>query len=462
MALDRAMTLLRGPFSESVAGSTTRIAQELDRVCSDRKFRPGPRGPLLAPLESLPGNADLALYLPVISTERLASVVERLRQARGNPYQTLDKEGILIIGSAARVDGGLLLSGGSYCDVVLQSHNNRMVITKRLVKNGEASGVDGFQRHKNEADFLLHMNRICDLFPQGRESVNNGCIYEFETDFFPAYSVGELVFQRMLTGSQLAELLCSLYGQLRSTLYARQPVHTFWPDRDRNYLDKISRRLATICSATEGSETRLVQFLQAPHVRVNGRRCASLATILHTIASDPMWSPIIRPETRHACHGDLILEDILLSQGGRQELKLIDPNPYNSNGLMDLAKTMLSLWIGYEFVYFDFFDINTEVSAGGEVRVDVKLHSDDYGDVYAVAAERFMEYARTELGDFLGISRRSFDRLVYMSAALTALAIPSFHLIRHGRPDRALAFAALGLLHASHALAGGVQPATGY
>jgi hypothetical protein len=41
-----------------------------------------------------------------------------------------------------------------------------------------------------------------------------------------------------------------------------------------------------------------------------------------------------------------------------------------------------------------------------------------------------------------------------MASALTALALPSFHVIGHSRPDRALDFASLGLLHASHAFAG--------
>lgn len=462
MALDRAMTLLRDSSPESTERTTTRIAQELDRICTDRRFRAGSRDPVLAPLESGPADPDVAIYLPVLSTERLTHVVERLREARSNPYETLDREGILIIGAASRLDGGLLLSGGSYCDVILQPRDSGLVITKRLLKNGEAAGVDGFQRHKNEADFLLHMNRFCDLFPYGRESVNSGSVYEFETDFFPAYSVAELVFQHRLTGAQLAEMLGSLYDQLLSTLYARHPVHTFWPDRDRDYLDKITRRLGMIRSATEGTETLLMQFLRAPRVRVNGERCAPLEAVMRAVKSDPLWSPIIKPQSRHACHGDLILEDILLSQGHRPEVKLIDPNPYNANGLLDLAKTMLSLWIGYEFIYFDFFDVVSEIRVGGEVSVDVKLLSADCADVYAVAAERFMEYARAELCEFLGMSKNSFDRLVGMAAALTALAIPSFHLIRHGRPDRALAFAALGLLHASRALAGRPPPTASY
>jgi hypothetical protein len=45
-----------------------------------------------------------------------------------------------------------------------------------------------------------------------------------------------------------------------------------------------------------------------------------------------------------------------------------------------------------------------------------------------------------------------------MAAALAALAIPAFHVIAHSRPDRALGFASLGLLHASYALAGYETP----
>lgn len=143
---------------------------------------------------------------------------------------------------------------------------------------------------------------------------------------------------------------------------------------------------------------------------------------------------------------------MILSGLCKNDIKLIDPNPYNQHCIFDLAKTMLSLWIGYEFVYFDFFEIATELGRDGQVVVDVVLKERGCMEQYAVAADKFTRYARKRLAKLIGVPQSSFDRVLRLGAALTAMAIPSFHLIRHNQPDRALAFLALGLVNASYAL----------
>jgi hypothetical protein len=116
---------------------------------------------------------------------------------------------------------------------------------------------------------------------------------------------------------------------------------------------------------------------------------------------------------------------------------------------------MLSLWLGYEILYFDMFEISAAVSGEShEVDIEISLGADYCQAELSVASAQFMAFAETELAHACGLDGRDFQRSVRMASALTALAIPAFHVIAHGKPDRAMAFISLGLLHASYALTG--------
>jgi hypothetical protein len=439
MALDRTLALLRGNTARQSVGRVAAELRRIDPADVPRMCRVGP---------------DLRLYLPSAPAGRIAGLAAELESGRRNPYEVLDDHGILVISSPEDGDR-VALSGGSHCAVVIQSDGDELLVTKRVTKQDGAASTDGWRRHRNEAEWLAVASRLCSLFPPLAAVSENAGSYAFATQFFPAYSVAELVLQGRLSGPELADVLITVYDRLTTELYSHQPIRTAWRDPDGDYLRKIRRRTALLLDAP--LPTALVALIRAKTVRVNGRICPSLAALLATIRVDPFWRPLRSPAGRHACHGDLILEDILLRPGRQREIRLIDPNPYNQHGLFDLAKTMLSLWIGYEFVYFDLFGVQTKVTAD-EVAVEVTLDVTDHGDHYATAAAEFMRYATRELSCVLGLPSAPFVRLVHMAAALTALAIPAFHAIRHRRPDRATAYLALGLLHASHALAGDPPP----
>ncbi|MFD8810764.1 hypothetical protein ACFV23_04540 [Streptomyces sp. NPDC059627] len=459
MALDRSLSLLRG----CKGGTVEQLKSQAIRVLAEaaqagRNF--GHRSD--ASLRSLLSDADgrsTWLYLPHGPERALSDAIAQLRAGRGSPYEILEGAGALVIGSARACAEGVALSGGSHCDVLLQTHGRDSVITKIISKDGASDGADGLHRHRNEAEWLSLVGAESTLFPKVRIIQERAQSYSFEMDFFPGYSAAELIFQRRMSGSRLAKILVGIYEELRFGLYSRPPVLIGRPDPDMNYVEKIRRRCKLTHAALKGVDTplgvALGAVLGADRIRVNGRLCPSVPDLLSRIETDPFWRPIIRPRGVHACHGDLILEDILVGPGPAYKVMLVDPNPYNQHGLLDLAKTMLSLWVGYEFVYFDFFEVSVEVGGSEDcVSVDVILDAKEFQKEYVEAAERFMQYARIELSEVLGLPKNSFDRLVRMATSLAALAIPAFHLIRHNRPDRALAFAALGILHASYALDG--------
>ena len=458
MALDRSLALIRGLPGVTPERLVRQVAHGLAGL-SVAPPTPGHRPGVLLPKIRSRHETNLRLYVPGLPAASLRAAVEELRAGRRNPYEILGDRGILVINSIQERKDGVILAGGSCSDVVLSIQGDHAVVVKSVAGCGGVGNADGLRRHRNEAEWLASVHDPSGLFLQTRQAVDRSDLCTFETDFFPAYSLAELVFQLRMTGHPLAEVLISIYEQLRSAFYSRDPIRTSWIDPDQNYVQKIRRRSRLLLDATHGVPDSITALIRAPKVRVNGRPCTPLAELLHTVDSHPIWRPIAWPTGKHACHGDLILEDILVKPHPAPDVRLVDPNPYNQHGLIDVAKTMLSLWIGYEFIYFDFFRVELEeVGQQGQVAVEVSLDLNGRGEQYTAAASQFIEYARTEIADVLGLPRHSFQRLIRMASALTALAIPSFHAIRHGRPDRALAFLALGMLHASYALADETPP----
>ena len=421
----------------------------------------------------------LAVYIPGEALGSVHEIVDQLMVGVRSPYAVLDEHGILLINSTGVTPNKITLAGGSYCMVSLQRRSDHWVVVKTVAKDGPIGDVDALRRHQNEAEWLSAVNRFSSRFVAVESIADEESSYTFTSEFFPGYSAAELLFHGSLKGVPLGDILISIYEELRTGLYRREPLTVRWQDTDVTYVDKIRRRRRSLLDYLGGTRDPLSALLTARRIRVNGRECPSLSTLLSIVDSDPRWQPVVRPEARHACHGDLILEDILLGSGaaqsldsskgiggtarpspgsGRQwtdrEIKLVDPNPYNTNAVQDLAKTMLSLWLGYELVYFDMFDLSAAVShTRNDVAVHISVGAAYYRDELKLASERFMAFAEAELAATCGFERRDFRRSARMASALAALAIPAFHVIAHGRPDRALAFVSLGLLHASYALA---------
>lgn len=445
MALEPSFALLRGLPGASAAQLAAGLAKTLHDV--EAVGSGGLHEILVGGTES-----GLSVYVPESAAGRVGEIANELEAGHRSPYAALDEHRVLLIGATGQLSDGVRLSGGSHCEVLLRRRHDAWTVTKTVSKDAAADDNDALRRHRNEAEWLAAVGKLSDLFVDVLSIADRADSYCFETSFFPAYSLAELAVQGCLSGTELTAELIAVYEHLRGTLYSRPPLPAGRRDRDRSYLDKIRRRSSGLLALRDPGTAQLVALLTADQVRINGRRCLPLPGLLRLLQTDPAWQPVIHPAGAHACHGDLILEDILLRTGPDRGLKLVDPNPYNTHGIIDLGKTMLSLSVGYELVYFDFFTVCAHTStAGGRLAVDVDLAftAGPRAEPFAQAFEQFTAYAEDELCGWFGSSHRTFRREILMTAALTALAIPSFHATVHRRPDRALAFTALGLLLAS-------------
>lgn len=438
MALDRTFALKRLPRPTSAA----QLDGEPPAGCS---IIPAPS---IAAL-STPGWEEVAFI--VLDSDR--NLVERAIAeafATSDPYGQLEAAGIFVV-SPYRPDGdGLLLAGGSYSQVSLHVEDGAPIVRKRLDLDGRIS-QDRELRQIQEIEWLTAVPAsVGELFAPVLRTRRSAEELELTTGFVPGYTLAELVFQGRLDGAGLASTLEGVYSQVSSTLWSQPPLPVSGA-RGESYVQRTQRRTRAMLASDYRADGILRSFLQAQSVVVNGHRCVGPTRLLETLERDRSWDPVVHPTGKTLCHGDLILEDILISPDTTHGFSLVDPNPANDNPLYDLGKTMMSLWLAYEPIYFDLFSIQWRVAPDAGLEVEVELVGEAPA-VYRDAAERFFAFVERELAGSLALPREQLHSALRMSAAIHMLAITVFHLLHHRREERALAFAATAMLHAQCAL----------
>jgi hypothetical protein len=439
---------------------------QLRRVVSGRAFqRAGPAPSDLSengdwsflqadaiPALAAVGWTDIALLVPGVSRVRLVRALVALADDRHrglNVYDILENEGVLVVSPLRWRDGGLVLSGGSYSTVSLHLQAGRPVVRKDVtVYNPD--DPDRERRQRQECAWMKRLApEVAHLFPRVLSTHESPGAFELTTEFSPGYSLAELVFQGRANGSEVAEILRSVYIQIAGRMWTLPPVDLGVPADEHDYIGRIRRRCRAITVHSVGGP--LERLLRATRVTVNGRECLGVPQLLRDLESDSRWRPVVAPEGRALCHGDLILEDIIVDTESPAGFRLVDPNPNNQHPIYDLSKTLMSLWLGYEFFYFDLFGLSAFSATGDLVQVDLELSDDEAQSVYASAAGRFIPFVMTEMQGHLGLPERNGLSLLRMGAAINMLAIPMFHLLHHAHEARAVAFAATALWHAEEA-----------
>jgi hypothetical protein len=444
MALDRTLSLLSLAPPRSL---TAAEAEVLERASAN--------GWVIVHAGEVPalaetGWSDLALI--VRPGGSLTAAIEALREpgaAVVNPYEMLARYGLLAISPLRPLGDGLLLSGGSYSSVSLRLEDGRPLVHKTLQANAEPD-PDREWRQRQECAWMSRLpGAAASLFAPLVSARAEGPVLQLVTEFAPGYSLGEMVFQGRLDGSALAHTLEHIYETVSERVWSLPPLALGLPLERETYPQRIQRRLEKIESTRLPAGSAVGELLSADWVEVNGRRCLSVRGVL-AMLEQSRWSAVVAPRGETLCHGDLILEDVVIDETAPSGFRLVDPNPGNAHPVFDVCKTMMSLWLFYESIYYDRFSIETKGRDGG---IQIELRFDDGAAVptYSEAAESFVEFAQLSLAPQLGLPPSGFRALLRMGAAINMLAIPMFHLLHHEKERRALAFLAQGLWHAQEA-----------
>jgi len=431
-----------------LAGRTAIVDRSSCRPCSNEEQE------LLNGFFGRLGGDDAGLYVPPMNAQDVEALLVGFWTLRGNLYDHLHKYGALSINPTYRTpDGRVVLSGGSYSTVTLRVDCGAAVVSKKIRKVGGNNAIDTHERLRLESKYLQKLPAEASaFFPCLKSARESATEVEYEMEFVSLPTVGELIFQKCLDGHQVFELLVRIYSSMMCSMYPHAPLQLNSRGCEEGYLERIERRMGIILNHKDAPTERLRKLFTAQQITVNGVKCPSILALIKKLRGTQGFERVVNPIQRSLCHGDLVLEDILANPRCNERFCLLDPNPMSWSPLFDIGKTMLSLWVGYEFLYYDLFCIEQFLEKrGGEIEVRIALGRPDSQDRYQDATELFLEFAEKELANTVGLEASNLRAQLRMAAALHALAIPMFHLLHHRNEPRAVAFGCLGLYHASKA-----------
>lgn len=395
--------------------------------------------------------SEIVLVVATGGRAQLAAALAEGWQGDTSPYAAMQRHGILAVSPGRRLEDGVLLAGGSYSTVSLHINDGCPIVRKRLALDGRLT-ADRELRQMQEIKWLAALpSEAAELFAPVLGATHSAAELELRTAFVPGYTLAELVFQGRIEGPELAVILEHIYATVSATLWSRPASAMQIVGARENYLERVRRRVDEILASDYPREGILRAFFAAESVNVNGSTCLGVEAMLSALEGDPRWDPVVNPKGHTQCHGDLILEDVLISAGAKHGFALVDPNPANQSAIYDLGKTMMSLWLEYEPYYFDRFNVECEVLAGGGVALEVETTAPEVSATYREAADRFMPFVERELIQYLALPPSRLRASLRMGAAIHMLAITVFHLLHHGSEGRALAFASTALQHAQTA-----------
>lgn len=413
----------------------------------------------LLPVESIPSLAaagwrDTALVMPSEWQKRLSAALASDWGTGDNPYALLERNGVFAVSPCRPKADGLVLSGGSYSSVSVHPHDGRPVVRKRLSVTPPVSR-DREERQLGEIEWLSRVPAaVRELFAPIAWIEQSDAHLELATEFVAGYTLAELVFQGRLDDKQLAERLEAIYTAVSSVIWTSRSLSPPIARSAETYVERIRRRMQDVLASDYADDGGLRSLIEASRVIVNGQKCTGVRPLLEKLDGNSQWKHVVSPARRTLCHGDLILEDILISDSLPNGFRLIDPNPANESPIYDLGKTMMSLWLGYEPLYFDLFSLDWENGKQGDFHLEINVGAAEVQAIYLDATDRFLPYVERELAQHLRLPTDRLKPALRMSAAIHMLAIPVFHLLHHRKEERALAFAGTALLHAQAALDG--------
>ncbi len=350
-------------------------------------------------------------------------------------YSTLAARGMVAVAGNS-VGSRIKLLGGSVTHCSLTKIAGKWKVLKRVSKSA-MTAVDAMDRHLAEGEWLASIHRSgVRIFPNATTR-HHGDFAEIETDFVPAYTLGEHLMRGSISLASGREFVKRLFSRLEKDLY----LERVGGDTE-SYSDKILRRYELMSSQAPTGTPFEILFDNA--VQIDGFLCRSVSEQLRTIASSRACMKALTPLSSRLCHGDLIPEDILVVRPPA-DFVLIDPNPLNLDPMVDLAKFAMSCFTAYDIAIRDYVSCHFD-ERGRLPRLWLnvpgqwtKFRRDqrDFGNWVCVHARRLVS-------NLILQDERVEPRAIMLLAGLQALAIPAFHALHHNKPQRAMYFFGAG------------------
>lgn len=368
-----------------------------------------------------------------------------LKGSVSNVYDYLEREAVIALGGS--VDGCTIpLSGGSAATCYLDLSGRELQVVKRIKRGGPMVPIDGHDRHLLEGQWLSGLTDDArNHFPRVTVSQNADAV-EARMQFVPAYTFGEMFFQRRIGHDQAKRFVTRSFAALERMLYVRKCDKSL----DETYTDKIRRRRIGYARASRDSDS--VERAFTHPCRINGELCRPLDQLLDIVDASRDLREVLRTPEPRICHGDFIPEDVLFLQPSC-EPAFIDPNPLNTDPLLDLSKLTMACAISYDCAVRD------EVYVNYETLRELNTCAIGVNAPYADIAERMQDLgkwivrnARNLVSADVLPSSRLRPEYIELLAGLHALAIPEFHAAVHDRTLRANYFLRSGQLVLERAL----------
>jgi len=334
------------------------------------------------------------------------------------------------------------LSGGSFATVMLEySQNHKWSISKLITLKEGQRDIDADVRLLDEAKFIATLPpSIARYFPRvyPEDISETATELGYKMEYCPYPTLAELVLSRHLNPEATIEQLANIYDTMFSKVYS---CHADNFDQDDDYFERISRRIDRVLTTPDHIGARLKRLLREQSLTINGKPVKGFFPMFESLRSDEISKSLVIPPDYCVCHGDMILEDILVNPHNN-DFKLIDPNRHSYSKYYDIAKTLLSLFSKYELFYFDAFSLNVDKYNKNDI--NIVFDDPEMTEIYQEMGEHFWAFLESNAHAFFKNDPQWRERLILLNG-MQNISIVMFHLIQHKNEDRAIAFLLMGL-----------------
>lgn len=224
----------------------------------------------------------------------------------------------------------------SFSQTLLLKKNDRKIIRKFTLAN---------QRHKvlNQAHWFNGMPDTR-VFPKVVNTYSDDKISFVDLEYF---SDSTTFFEYIHNESEekISKIFIEILDFIHNSVHSKSPTVFSYQDTHRYIQKKILAKV----NECKNVLPQMAPFIESDKLIINGRIYTGLKKLLKQIASDSQAMDCISLTRPGVIHGDLTIENILISPKG---FHIIDPNDENFllTPMVDYAKLMQSLDSGYEFL----------------------------------------------------------------------------------------------------------------